>query len=298
MNNVVFLNGQYVPMEKAVVPVEDRGYQFADGVYDVVKFFGHKPLRFREHLDRIAHSCEGMRFEGYPGSDEWLSIVSRLLRECEVPDDMEQTTILYQQVTRGVAPRNHLFPSGLRPTVLAYFKKCPTYSDEQRNNGVSLSTQPDERWARCNIKSICLLPAIWAKQAAHQAGAFEALLVRDGVVTEGSSTNAFCVLDGVVFTHPCGGHILPGVTRTLALEAAAAAGMSVRQECVPVERFLAADEVFLTSTTMNLMPVTSIDGRKVGNGLVGALSRKLAAAMDSIVARDIKLSATVASGLA
>lgn len=289
MKEIAYVNGRLVPLAEAVVSIEDRGYQFADGIYEVVKYFGRKPLRLRAHLDRLEQSAQQMRILDAPSPDEWLPILDELIEACEIPDDHTQTFSLYQQVTRGVFPRNHGFPKNIRPGVVAYFRKAPTYSAEQKQMGIALSTQPDERWTRCNIKSVCLLPAIWAKQNAIEAGAFEALLVRNGMVTEGSSTNAFCVRDGVLYTHPDDGHILSGVTRALAFEAAQVAGVEVREDAVTLEKFLNAEEAFITSTTMNVMPATNVDGARIGSGDVGPITQRVSAALEDIVAQEVGL---------
>lgn len=283
-----FVNGKYSALEDAKVPVEDRGYQFADGVYEVVKFHGRHGLRLEAHLKRLAASAASLKIEGLPSAEEWHGIIARLMEECALPDDDGHEAILYQQVTRGAAPRNHLFPdsSATTPSVVAYFRKAPVYGAELRAAGIGLSVQPDERWNRCFIKSVALLPAVLAKQAARDAGAFEALLVRGETVTEGSATNAFCVRGGTIFTHPPGGAILSGITRDLVFEAAAAAGVGIREEAVNLRDFAAADEIFISSTTMNVMPATKLDGKQVGSGAVGEVTRRIASALDAIIAAE------------
>jgi D-alanine transaminase len=293
LKEIAYVNGRLGPLAEAVVSIEDRGYQFADGIYEVVKYFGRKPLRLRAHLNRLEQSAQHMRIPHAPSPDEWLPILESLVEACELPDDETQTFSLYQQVTRGVWPRNHGFPKNAKPAVVAYFRKAPTYSAEQRQGGIALSTQPDERWTRCNIKSVCLLPAIWAKQNALEAGAFEALLVRDGIVTEGSSTNAFCVRNGALYTHPDDGHILSGVTRAVVFEAAQVAGVEVREEALTLEQFLAADEAFITSTTMNVMPAKKLDSKPIGSGKVGPVTQRVSAAVEEIVAQELRQTAAV-----
>ncbi len=277
-------------MSEAVVPIEDRGYQFADGVYDVLKFHGRKPVRLAQHLERLAESCAGLLIEGVPSAAEWRNIISELADRSELSHDVAEQTILYIQVTRGVAPRLHVPPIPQPPpTVIAYFKAAPRYATELRENGVAMISHPDERWSRCNIKSIALLPVVLAKHAARAAGVFEALLVRDGIVTEGGASNAFCVRDGVVFTHPEGPKILSGVTRGIVLDAARRAGIEVREVPVTLEEFRAADEAFLSSTTMNVMPVTRLDGRPIGDGRVGAITRHLAETVEEIIQDELTL---------
>jgi D-alanine transaminase len=292
----VYLNGSYVAKADAVVPVDDRGYQFADGVYEVVKYYGRRPLRLDLHLERLEESCAGLRIIGAPAAAEWVQILDALVECTDLPDDPGQCFTLYQQVTRGVAPRNHLFPSGVKPGCVAYFMKCPVYAPELRERGIALSSQPDERWNHCDLKTIMLLPSIMAKQAARDAGAFEALLVRSGVVTEGSSTNVFCVREGIVYTHPGGGAILSGVTRALTLMAAERAGLQVREEPVTHSQFAAADEAFLTSTTMNVMPATVLDGKPIGSGEVGPITCRIASAVDDLINQEIGLEPLLETG--
>lgn len=278
-------------MAEAVIPIEDRGYQFADGVYDVLKFHGRRPVRLAAHLVRLAESCAGLRIEGVPSAQEWRAIIEELAERSQLGHAFDDTVILYIQVTRGVAPRIHYFPQPCpQPTVVAYFKTAPVYPEELRLRGASVVTHPDERWSRCHIKSIALLPVVLAKQAAREAGALEALLVRDSIVTEGGASNAFCVRDGIIWTHPEGPRILSGVTRGIVLDAAQRLGIEVREVPVPIEEFRSADEAFLSSTTMNVMPVTRIDGAPVGSGEVGEITQALAKAVEEIIREECQAS--------
>lgn len=286
MRDIVYVNGRYLPRDEALISVEDRGYQFGDGVYEVVRFQGRRGLRLRAHLERLERSSDELRIVGGPSAEEWTTILERLMDECELADDTRVWS-LYQQVSRGVCARNHIFPkTPFEPSSVAYFRPAPQYSAAQREEGIALSTQQDERWERCHIKTVCLLPVVLAKQAAAEAGAFEALLVRDGKVTEGGATNAYSVRDGVVWTHPEGKHILSGVTRCMVMEAAERSGVEVREESVSIEEFRSAEEAFLSSTTMDIMPATQLDGKPIGTGKVGEVTRKLVAAINDIVARE------------
>lgn len=292
MRDIVYVNGQFLPREQAVVSVEDRGFQFADGIYEVTRFHGRRGLRLDDHLQRLKNSGDAMRFSGTHTPQEWHGIIRQLLDECELPDDPGVTHVLYQQVTRGACPRAHLFPTQpLQPTSIAYFRTAPKYDQALRETGVALSVQPDERWDKCYIKTVCLLPAIWAKQAAVDAGAFEALLLRDGVVTEGASTNMFCVINGEIHTHPEGPHILSGVTRNLVLEAARQAGVSVVLRPVPLEEFVGADETFISSTTLDVMPVTKVDEKTIAGGTVGPVTRKIMEGVATLIQQDLTAAA-------
>ncbi len=289
MREWAFVNGQYLPRENAMVHVEDRGYQFADGIYEVVRFHGRRGLRLDAHLERMQRSCASLRINGCPSVEEWHGILERLVELCELPDDENSVFSLYQQVSRGVNPRNHVFPATAgAPSLVAYFRPAPRYSAELRADGVALSSQPDERWERCHIKTVCLLPVVMAKQAAIESGAFEALLVRNGKVTEGGATNAYCVRNGEVWTHPEGGHILSGITRAMVLEAAERLGIPVRQQPVTLEEFAAAEEAFISSTTLDIMPVTRLDTKPVGTGQVGPVTQKMMAALQELVQQDIR----------
>jgi D-alanine transaminase len=288
VRDIVFVNGRYVPREEATVSVEDRAYQFGDGVYEVVRFHGRRGLRLRAHLERLQRSSTELRIVGAPSVDEWMKIIERLQDECEIPEDDDTAWTMYQQVSRGVCARNHVFPkTACEPSLVAYFRNAPEYTPAQRSQGIGLSSQLDERWERCYIKSVCLLPVVLAKQAAIESGAFEALLIRDGIVTEGGATNAYCVRDGVVWTHPEGNHILSGVTRAMVLEAARNANVTVRKEAVTIEQFRNAEEAFISSTTMDIMPATKLDGKAIGSGSVGVVTQRLMEAMADIVAHEV-----------
>lgn len=298
MEQWVYLNGRYLPMAEAMVPVEDRGYQFADGIYDVLKLAGWRPVRFREHMKRLRESCEGILISDIPTMAEWESILAELAERSGLSRSLESQCILYIQVTRGVAPRNHLIPEPQpQPTICAYFKTPPNYTPEQRTYGVAMSTQPDERWLRCHIKAIGLLPVVLAKHAARKAGAFEALLVRDGIVTEAASCNVFCVKDGAVFTHPEGPLILSGITRGIVLDAARRLGIPVYEQPVALSEFRKADEAFLSSTTMNVMPVTVLDGVPIGTGNVGPITRAVAAEVEAIIREELQAGVDLGSGI-
>jgi D-alanine transaminase len=288
LRDIVYVNGRYVPRDEALVSVEDRAYQFGDGVYEVVRFHGRRNVRLRAHLERLERSCQALRIQGAPSVDEWTAVVDQLMDECRLSDEDDHVWSLYQQVSRGVCARNHVFPkTPCQPSSVAYFRPAPQYSHTQREQGVALSSQLDERWERCNIKAVCLLPVVMAKQAAIESGAFEALLVRNGIVTEGGATNAYCVRDGAVWTHPEGNHILSGITRGLILEAAERAGVSLVEKPVTLDQFKAAEEAFISSTTMDIMPATVLDGKPVGDGKVGPITKSLMTAINELIAQEI-----------
>ncbi len=271
MEELLFLDGKYMPLGEGRVSVEDRGFQFADGIYEVIRVYGGRPFQLHPHLVRLEHSAEGIELKlPYPPS-ELESISCQLIERSGLNEG-----IIYIQVTRGAALRSHAYQEGMIPTTVLYVRETEPLPGEYFREGVKLVTVTDVRWGRCDIKSISLLPNILAKQEAKRKGAFEALLVSPrGMVTEGSSTNCFCATGGVLFTHPLGPEILPGVTRAVVIDVAREPGIEVKEEPVHIDRVLAADEVFLTGTTSEVMPCVSIDDKMVGDGKPGPVTRRL-----------------------
>lgn len=278
---IVYLNGEYLPLEKATVSVEDRGFLFGDGIYEVVRCYGGRLFQFDAHLRRLQHSAEGARLPLAPEVAELRNIIERLLTE----NNLQDTTI-YIECTRGAThPRTHAFPAQTQPTLLVMPQALHALPSGARTQGVKTITVPDLRWGRCDIKSIMLLPNVMAKTHAREQGAFEAILVRDGLVTEGSSTNIFALLDGALATHPSGQHILGGITRQVVLGLAADLGLQVRQSAFTVQQMCSAQEVFLTSTSAEVLPITQIDDRTIGDGQPGSLTLALYEAFCGAVGR-------------
>ncbi|MBF0372100.1 MAG: D-amino-acid transaminase [Alphaproteobacteria bacterium] len=271
MSRVAYVNGRYVPHRDAAVHIEDRGYQFADGVYEVIAVAGGRLVDEAGHLARLRYSLGELGIPR-PMTDRALAI---MLREV-VRRNLVKDGVVYLQVTRGVARRDHGWADGMPPSVVATArpKKQPTALAAK---GVSVITVPDLRWKRCDIKTVGLLPNVMAKQLARAAGAFEAWMVDDqGNVTEGTSSNAWIVTrDGAVVTRKADSAILNGITRTAVVEAAAAAGLALQTRPFSVDEALGAAEAFVTSTTSFVLPVISIDGRPVGDGKPGPMARKL-----------------------
>ncbi len=281
---LVYLNGAYVPKSAARVSPDDRGFLFGDGVYEVVRAVGGRMVDLDRHLGRLTDGAAALALAldraGGPAGvrDAW----TRLLAANGL-DAGE--ALCYAQLTRGAAPRAHAYPGADTPPTLYAFASRIDPPDVLRARGATAVTYPDLRWARCDLKTVNLLPNVMAKQAAAAAGAFEAVLVRDGVVTEASHSSAFAVAGGVLRTHPLGPRILPGVTRAVVLELAAALGVPAREEAVTLAELRAADEVFVASTTADVMPVVALDGAPVGGGAPGPVSRALAAAMAARLGR-------------
>ncbi len=277
----VYLNGNLVPYERALVPVEDRGFVFADGVYEVIRCYGGRPFRLEDHLDRLALSAAAVRLPLPWPAPELARAIDLTLAANGLG---EAGAAVYLQVTRGPAPRTHLFPAEPRPTLVIIARPEAGPDPSLREEGVAAATAPDLRWHLCHVKSTGLLYNVLAKQRAAEDGCYEAILVRDGFVTEGTASNAFAVLGGRLHTHPEGPHILSGVTRRVTLELARHLDIPVREEPVPVAAFKAADEVFLTGTITEIMPVVAVDGSPVGGGTPGPVTRRLQEAFSRLTA--------------
>jgi D-alanine transaminase len=272
MSRFAYVNGRYVPHSRAAVHIEDRGYQFADGVYEVVLVQRGRLIDEEPHLDRLDRSLRELRI-AWPTTRDVLRLVIReLIRRNGLTNG-----IVYLQVTRGTAPRDHKFPAASEPALVITTKRLTPIPDALIANGVTVITIPDIRWQRCDIKSISLLPNILGKQQAVEAGAYEAWQVdRDGYVTEGTSTNAWIVTpDGRVVTRNPEEAILNGITRLSLLDLVRGAGLTIEERRFTVEEAKAAREAFLTSSSAFVLPVTRIDGDPVGVGKPGPLTKRL-----------------------
>ena len=276
MSRIAYVNGRYLPHGAATVHVEDRGYQFSDGVYEVCEVRGGSIIDQRRHLARLKRSLHGLRIE-MPMSEAALAIV---MREC-MRRNRVRDGLIYLQITRGVAPRDHGFPPpGTRPSVVVTAHGMDVAGNERiAADGVAVITVPDNRWQRVDIKSISLLPNVLAKQAARENGAKEAWFVdRAGHVTEGSSSNAWIVTKGgKVVTRPADNGILRGITRTVLIDVMRAQGLEFEERSFTVEEAYGAREAFLTSASQIVMPVVRIDDRPVGNGAPGSVATALRA---------------------
>jgi D-alanine transaminase len=274
MSRIAYVNGRYVPHAEAGVSIEDRGYQFADGVYEVCEVRGGRLVDETRHMARLDRSLRELRMSR-PMSAKALSHVLReTVRRNRVHDG-----IVYVQVTRGVAPRDFPFPpEGTRPSLVVTSRSFNRARlEKQAEDGIAVITVPDIRWERVDIKSVALLPNVLAKQVARDKGAREAWLVdSDGRITEGASSNAWIVTrDGVLVTRPLDTGILPGITRSVVMDALKAQGLKVEERAFTVEEAYAAREAFVTSASQIVMPVVSIDGRPVGNGAPGLVTSGL-----------------------
>ena len=271
---IAYINGRYVPHGEAGVHIEDRGLQFADGIYEVVGIFDGEIFDEEEHLDRLVRSVGEISIAMPMGREALKFVIREIARRNRVSNGL-----IYMQVTRGASRRDHPVPAKTpRPTLILTARTLNRADmDKTRATGVKVSTQPDERWARCDIKSTALLPNILAKTAARKVGAYEAWLVdRDGYVTEGSSTSAWIVdKDGHIVTRDLSNAILPGVTRRVIMEAAAEAQTPVVERKFTPEEAASACEAFLTAATVGVVPIVAIDGWPVGNGKPGPVTQRI-----------------------
>jgi D-alanine transaminase len=271
---IVYLNGRFLPREEAKISPDDRGFVFADAIYEVVRYGASRPYRLAEHLARMRDGLRELRIALEPAF--FPEAATRLIDENGFAGD---DALVYVQVSRGVAPRYHAFPpEGTPPTVFASVRKTDPPPPPEGGRAILV---PDERWGRCDVKTVMLLPNVLASQRAREANAIEAILVRDGIAWEGTKANLFALSGGVVRTAPRGPRILPGVTRGAALEAAASLGFPIEERPLAVDELFSADEVFLASTTLWTYPLIEIDGRRVGDGRPGPVAARICDALQA-----------------
>jgi D-alanine transaminase len=282
MNELIWLNGEVIPMSEARIGVEDRGYQFADGVYEVVRLYDGRPFTLREHLERLDRSAADIRIKPPMPRNQLAGEIEKFLPRAGVKDGM-----IYLQLTRGSSARNHVIPQPpCKPTLLFYVRPLPPVPAPGTAPGVKLLSVPDDRWSRCWIKSIALLPNVLAKNEAVDKGWDEAVFVHDGIVSECSASNFFAVAGGTVITHPVGPKVLPGVTRMVLMEIAKGLDIPFVERPVSEAEALAADEVFITSTTREVSWVGEWNGRKIGSGACGPVTLKLHKAIQEHVRHE------------
>ncbi|MFC4078254.1 D-amino-acid transaminase [Salinithrix halophila] len=273
----ILYNDRFVDRENIQVDIEDRGYQFGDGIYEVIRVYGGNLFCLEPHLKRFARSAKEIGID-LPYTPERLG--ERIL-ELVKKNNLTDGTV-YLQVSRGSAPRSHPFPANSHPVTIGYTVSAPRPL-EALQKGIKTILTEDIRWLRCDIKSLNLLGAVLAKQKAVEAGCQEVIQHRDGMVTEGSATNVFLVKDGTLFTHPADNLILHGITRQVVLELANELGIPVREEAADVDDLFHADEVFVTGTTTEVSPVVAIDGKPVAKGVPGTITRKLQQAFEAYI---------------
>jgi D-alanine transaminase len=266
----VYLNGQFLALEDAKVSVLDRGFIYGDGVYELVPVYGRRPYRLQQHLARLKRSLAGIRLTNPHTDAEWEAIISELIGRMPFADQG-----VYFQVTRGVAKRDHAFPAGVAPTVFMMSNPLVLPSHEQIERGVAVVTAVDERWLHCDLKTISLLGNVLARQLAADAGATETVLFRNGYLTEASASNVLLVRNGVIVAPPKDNQILPGITYDVAFELAREGGLPIEVRPVSKDEALAADEMWLSSSTKEVLAVTALDGRPFYGGKPGPVFRKV-----------------------
>ncbi|MFZ2525887.1 MAG: D-amino acid aminotransferase [Candidatus Ferrigenium altingense] len=273
----IYLNGQYLPIEEAKVSVLDRGFIFGDGVYEVIPVYSRKAFRLEEHLRRLQHSLDGIKLANPHSNAEWARIIDEL-----VARNAGEDQYLYLHITRGVARRDHAFPNPpVDPTVFMMSNPLLTPPAELLRSGIACITAPDNRWLRCDIKAIALLPNVLLRQMAVDAGCAETILIRPesttegGFMTEGAASNIFVVKNGTLLAPPKDNLMLPGITYDVVLELAAANGIPHEVRRIAVAEVFAADELLLTSSTKEVLAITQLDGKPIGSGKPGAMFARL-----------------------
>ncbi len=280
---LVWLNGEILDFASAKVSVEDRGFQFGDGVYEVVRVYQGKPFALMEHLERLQRSAREIELPLPLSLAELAAAAESLIARAGIAE-----AELYVQLTRGAARRNHLFPPDTPPTLVMTVRPVRLIPPELRERGIRVLTVPDERWARCDIKSICLLPNVLAKERAHRAGAFEALFVRDGLVMEGTSSNVFAWTGEELVTPIADHRILSGITRSFVLQLARQHGYRTAECDLPLAELRSAREVIIAGTVTELLAVIAIDEEPVGEGKPGPIFRQLYAAYRQMIAERVR----------
>lgn len=269
-DRVVFLNGELVALTEAKIPVLDRGFIFGDGVYEVIPIYARQPFRMAQHMKRLQHSLDGIRLPNPHAAGEWERLVGELVSRQPFPDQA-----VYLQVTRGVARRDHAFPQGVTPTVFMMSNPLTVPTTEQVERGVAVITAQDNRWLRCDLKTTSLLGNVLMRQLAVDHGVVETVMFRDGHLTEASASNVLVVHSGAIVAPPKDNLILPGITFDATLEAARGAGLPVEVRPILQAEALAADEMWLSSSTKEVLAVTRVDDKPFGGGSPGPVFRRV-----------------------
>jgi D-alanine transaminase len=260
-NEIVYLNGQYLPLSDAKISVMDRGFLFGDGVYEVIPAYAGKLFRLESHLERLGNSLNSIRLQNPHTPEQWRNLLTKLLK-----DRVDQS--VYLQITRGAAPkRDHAFPAHVVPTVFAMVSNIHPHSDE--NTGLKAISLEDSRWKLCDTKAITLLANVLLRQEAIENGCAEAILFKEGYLTEGSASNVFAVINVILMTPPKGPAILPGITRDVVLEIARNKNIPCSEQAISKTELKAASEIWVTSSTREIIPIVELDGEIIGNGKPG-----------------------------
>jgi len=264
-NKTVYLNGQYLPLADAKVSVMDRGFLFGDGIYEVIPSYSGSLFHFQEHMERLENSLSSIRLANPHDRAQWLEILTPLL-------DTGLDQYIYLQITRGIdSKRDHTFPENVTPTVFAMCSNIVPLAN--LDSGVKAISVDDSRWELCNVKATTLLANILLRQQAVEKGCAEAILVKDGYVTEGAASNIFAVIDGILITPPQGAEILPGITRDVILEIARENDIPYSEDIISLDALKTASEIWLTSSTREIVPVVQLDNEAIANGKPGPIWR-------------------------
>jgi len=266
----VYLNGQFLPIEEARIPVLDRGFIFGDGLYEFIPVYSRRTFRLKEHLARLQHSLDGVRLANPHSEAEWEKLVLELIAR-NPGEDLS----LYLHITRGVAPRDHAFPKGVAPTVFMMAYPLTIPSPEAVEHGVAATTATDNRWLHCDIKSVSLLPNVLLRQLSADVGAAETVLLREGFLSEGTATNIFVVRDDTLLAPPKSHLMLPGITYDIVLELADAGGIACSVREISEFEVRSAQELWLTSSNKEVLAITVLDGQPVASGKPGPVFRKM-----------------------
>lgn len=270
MLELAYVNGEILPIERATIPIEDRGYQFGDAVYEFVASYNGVLFCLDEHLDRLERSMRGLSLPAIP-RERIREAVMTLFERAGIA-----RAGIYMQISRGVAPRNHPFPDSVKPQIVMTIRPVEEKPAALRQNGAAAVTIEDFRWGRCDLKTVQLLPNVLAKQKAQEAGVFDAIFVsKEGIVREATSSNVFMVTDERLVTHPLTPEILPGITRAVVIDLGQDIDLPVEERFFSCEEFLGAAEAFLTGTVTEVLPIVSVDGKRIGDGRVGPVTLQL-----------------------
>ncbi len=269
-HQIVYLNGDYFPLHEAKISVLDRGFLFGDGIYEVIPVYQRHIFHFERHMARLEKNLAAIRLPAPCNRQQLRAIIEKLL----TGEDQES---VYLQITRGIAKRDHQFPADTKPTIFA----MSTPVKQQPKRGIACITLIDDRWQHCDIKSIALLPNVLLRQLAHDQHCDEAILIRDGYVTEGAASNVFIVVDGQIITAPQGPFILPGITRDVVIEIAQSAGLNIVQRMFREQQLIDANEIWITSSTKDIVPVISLNKQPVSHGKPGVIWQQMNALFQS-----------------
>ena len=267
---MIYLNGEFMPIEQARIPVLDRGFIFGDGVYEVIPVYSRHPFRLADHLRRLQDSLNSIKLVNPHDDPTWMRLILRLV-ELNEPEDQS----VYMQITRGPAKRDHAFPKNVTPTVFLMSNPLTTPPQQQVSEGARAITAVDNRWLRCDIKAIALLPNVLLRQQAVEAGCVEAVLLREGFMTEGAASNIFVVSNGVMLAPPKDRLMLPGITYDVVLELAQANGIRHEVRKISEAELRSAQEIWLTSSTKEVLAITRLDNTQVGDGKPGPMFARM-----------------------